>query len=102
MALPRTDGRQKMCVAFSSRRGIEGENSACVAARPNTIIASFVHYRISFDRGTPMLNRNANCQSHRQARHAHCGAMAMDIALGQWVVRFDDIVPVDSGKATKQ
>ena len=49
-----------------------------------------------------MLNLNANCQSHRQARHAHRGAMAMGIALEQWVVRFDDIVPVDSGKATTQ
>jgi len=49
-----------------------------------------------------MLNLNANCQSHRQARHAHCGAMALGIALEQWVVRFDDIVPVDSGKATTQ
>jgi len=49
-----------------------------------------------------MSNRNANCQNHRQALHALCGAMGTGIASEQWVVRFDSNLPVDSGKATKQ
>src|SRR6185369_362233 len=77
-----------------SRRGDWDENSACIAARPNTIIASFVHCRIK--RLTRTLCRTAPPFAKTTARRAKRFAAPWASALRWSSGSYDSTAPCRS------